>query len=239
MEFEERKGFLEQDPSKRKEIIRTNLAELKKRKEQGAIDSQDYESIWVYYRTAEGLPISLSDLKKNTLHENGQAINITQEELEILEGETKSLMQVVLADGSTFTINSKDTGYAKDDPLIIFPEELGEEEVKIRLKPDATLRDLFGALRRKEEEMIESGGDPDEIRFHEEVLDQFGDDKHLDMMDLMAVEEVESGQDGKKKDPRLNMKVREYFGDGDESYTNDDVEIDLPIEFEVKKESGK
>jgi len=114
--------------------------------------------------------------------------------------------------------------------------ESGEEQdIRILLKPDATLRDLFGALRIKEEEMIENGDDPDKIRFHEEVIDQFGDEMHLEVMDLMEIEEAEPGQKGEKKDPRLDMKVREYFGDGDEGYTNDDVEVDLPIEFEKGK----
>jgi|GEM_PF-3940726 len=110
---------------KKEEIILANIKELERRKKEGEIDPTDYDLNNLYYLIRDGLPVRLSDVK-NDDYPKGQAINITQEVLEVLEDLTGNSLHIILASGEIIEIASELTGYKKGDRLIIFPEELGE-----------------------------------------------------------------------------------------------------------------
>jgi hypothetical protein len=99
---------------KRRQAIEKNRAELARRREAGELDKFDYEVIHLWYLRQDNRPVTRKEL-------GNKAIAITQAELEQLGG-----LDMILANGERIIIDPEDTGYEPEDPLIIFPEELGE-----------------------------------------------------------------------------------------------------------------
>jgi len=113
------KGILEPEPTpeeKRRQAIEHNRQELARRKEAGEIEKDDYELNYLHYLQQLGEPLTRKDVGK-------RALVITQRDLETL-----GYLEFISANGERIVIDSNDTGYGEDDPLIIFPEELGDKK---------------------------------------------------------------------------------------------------------------
>lgn len=99
---------------KRRQIIELNQRELTRRIEAGELDKNPYELNYLVYLQNMDEPLTRRDI-------GNQAVVITQKGLEQL-----GYLEIVLASGQKTVIDPEDTGYGPDDPIIIFPEELGE-----------------------------------------------------------------------------------------------------------------
>lgn len=98
-------------------------------------------------------------------------------------------------------------------------EENGSEEGPLlEISNDATFADLFVAMDRFE-------GDPDDLRFEAEVLDNFGEKINEEVLALM---------EPKHADRAATIKVLEFFKE--RGYSQSEVEAYLPIKF---KRAGK
>lgn len=127
MEFVESRGFKKIPEEERKRIIQSLENELASRKEQGTIDSVDYERNYMFYLCQDGTPVERNrDLVSFAEHPSGQAINIAQEDLLYIKELTGHNLKVVLADGTICEIDPETIGYQASDRIIIFPEELGD-----------------------------------------------------------------------------------------------------------------
>jgi hypothetical protein len=99
---------------KRRQAIERNKQELARRREAGELDPIEYNPNYLWYLLQDDEPVTRQDV-------GTQAIVLTQKELETL-----GYLKFVNADGEIIVIDPEDTGYEPEDPLIIFPEELGD-----------------------------------------------------------------------------------------------------------------
>ena len=117
------KGILEPEQTEqtpeqmRRQAIERNQQELARRKEAGEIEPIDYELNYLHYLQKSGEPLTRKDV-------GSRAVVISQRDLETL-----GYLEFMNADGEIIVIDPDDTGYEQDDPLIIFPEELGDKKI--------------------------------------------------------------------------------------------------------------
>lgn len=94
--------------------IQESLDRLAKRREAGEIDPEDYNLDELFYDQGAGTPLDRRSVGK-------MAVVITQAQLEQLGGLT-----MVRGDGKVIIFEPEVTGYGPNDPLVIFPEDLGD-----------------------------------------------------------------------------------------------------------------
>jgi len=110
----------EQADLARKEVIRRNLGELRRRRESGEIDSQPFRADQIFYINEPGYedrPLTRKDLGR-------QAIELSAREFDQLK-----VITILLKDGKELDLFSDDFSKDPDDPeavLVIFPEDLGD-----------------------------------------------------------------------------------------------------------------
>ena len=104
----------------RKEIIKRNLKELKRRREKGEIDPEPFPLDRIFYINEpdyEDRPLTRKDLGR-------QAIELTAREFDQLK-----VITILLKDGTKLEIFLDDFSSNPGDPediLVIFPEDLGD-----------------------------------------------------------------------------------------------------------------
>ena len=100
---------------KRAQIAEQNRQELLRRREAGELEPYDYEPTYLWYLQRMNQPVTRKDVERH-------AIVVSPDEFEIL-----GYLEFVNADGQRITIDFTDENFDRSNPLIIFPEELGEE----------------------------------------------------------------------------------------------------------------
>lgn len=109
---------LQSPEEKRREKIKKNYRELLRRREAQELDAADYRIEFLFYLQEEDRPLTRGTV-------GNKAVVLTQSDLEQL-----GYLEIVLPNGQIMSIEPEDTGYAPDDLLIIFPEDLGELDVE-------------------------------------------------------------------------------------------------------------
>jgi len=110
-----------QEPSpenKRAQIAEQNLQELARRREAGELEPTDYEVNYLFYLQQMDQPVTRKEV-------GNRAIVIKPEEFEGL-----GYLEIVLPTGEKIVLDFTEETFDKRSPLIIFPEELGEESDK-------------------------------------------------------------------------------------------------------------
>lgn len=100
---------------KRRQITEKQLQELARRREAGELAPYDYEVNYIWYLQQMGEPVTRKDVQNH-------AILIRPEEFEAL-----GFLEFINAAGEKMIIGFTDENFDLNNPLIIFPEELGEE----------------------------------------------------------------------------------------------------------------
>ncbi len=99
----------------RAQIVEQQQQELVRRRETGELAADSYDVNVIYYHQKSNTSVTRKDV-------GDQAIVINPDAFEAL-----GYIEIIRADGETMIIDSTDKGFDKY-PLIIFPEELGEEK---------------------------------------------------------------------------------------------------------------
>ncbi len=107
------------NPEERRDLIaEKNLQELARRQEAGELEPYDYEVNYIWYLREMGKPVTRKDIQNH-------AIVIKPEEFEVLE-----FIEFINPSGEKVSIDFTDEDFDTTNPLIIFPEELGEENIE-------------------------------------------------------------------------------------------------------------
>lgn len=99
-------------------IVEKQIQELARRREAGELALTDYEVNYIWYLRQSGEPVTRKDVQNH-------AILIRPEEFEVLE-----YLEFINAGGEKITIDFRDENFDKNNPLIIFPEDLGEKSIE-------------------------------------------------------------------------------------------------------------
>jgi hypothetical protein len=103
---------------RRAQIAEQNLQELARRREAGELEPTDYEVNYLLYLQQMDQPVTRKEV-------GNRAIVIKPEEFEGL-----GYLEIVLPTGERIVLDFTEETFDKNSPLIIFPEELGEESDK-------------------------------------------------------------------------------------------------------------
>jgi len=96
-------------------IVEKQIQELARRREAGELGPTDYEVIDIWLLKQLGEPVTRKDV-------TNRAIVIRPEEFEVL-----LTIDFIKANGERTILDLTEENFDKSNPLIIFPEELGEE----------------------------------------------------------------------------------------------------------------
>lgn len=100
---------------KRTQIVEKQKQELLRRREAEELEQYDYEVNNIWYLQQANRPLTRKDI-------GNHAILIRPNEFENLQ-----YLEYISADGEKITLDLTEENFDTQNPLIIFPEELGEE----------------------------------------------------------------------------------------------------------------
>ena len=100
---------------KTRQIKEKQMQELARRREAGELEPFDYEIVNLWHLKQSGEPVTSKDVKK-------RAIVIRPDEFEVF-----LTLDFINASGERIILDLTEENFDRENPLIIFPEELGEE----------------------------------------------------------------------------------------------------------------